>query len=133
MAHSPEQLMERFSALLAAKDLEGLVALYESDASFAPQPGMVVSGKDAIREALRPFVTLDGSLQSEIASVLRSADTALVHNSWTLEGTGPNGQEIRMGGTSADVLRLRPDGSWGIAIDNPWGAVTEPPTEAARG
>jgi uncharacterized protein (TIGR02246 family) len=121
MAQSPEQLMERFSALLAARDLEGLVALYEPDASFAPQPGMVVRGKDAIREALRRFLALDGSLRSEISHVLRSADTALVHNSWTLEGTGPDGREIRLGGTSADVLRLRPDGSWGIAIDNPWG------------
>jgi hypothetical protein len=28
-----------------------------------------------------------------------------------------------MAATSADVLRRRPDGSWGIVIDDPWGAV----------
>jgi hypothetical protein len=29
-----------------------------------------------------------------------------------------------MEATSADVLRRRPDGSWGIVIDDPWGATS---------
>jgi ketosteroid isomerase-like protein len=42
---------------------------------------------------------------------------------WQLEGTGPDGSPIRLDGTSSDVLRRRPDGSWGVLIDDPWGAA----------
>jgi ketosteroid isomerase-like protein len=46
-----------------------------------------------------------------------------VANRWTLAGTRPDGAAIEMKGVSADVLRRRADGSWGIVIDDPWGAV----------
>jgi len=45
-----------------------------------------------------------------------------VLNSWTLDGTTPDGMPLQLSGTSADVLRRRSDGSWGLLIDDPWGA-----------
>ena len=47
-------------------------------------------------------------------------------NRWTLAGTRPDGAAIEMKGVSADVLRRRADGSWGIVIDDPWGGVYLP-------
>lgn len=55
--------------------------------------------------------------------VLRAGDTALVANRWTLTGTAPDGSPVEMAATSADVLRRRADGSWGIVIDDPSGAA----------
>lgn len=121
-AQTPEQAIERFSALLAEGDLDGMVELYEPDAAFAPEPGRSVTGRDGIREALRPFVAMRPRMTGEIAKVIHAGDTALVANRWTLRGTGPDGEPVEMAGTSADVLRRRPDGSWSIAIDDPWGA-----------
>jgi uncharacterized protein (TIGR02246 family) len=122
-AATPEATIERFSQLLAAGDLESMVALYEPDATFAPQPGESVSGRDAIRAALSGFLAVKPRMSGQIEKVLRAGDTALVANCWSLSGTAPDGQPISMGATSADVLRRRPDGSWGIVIDDPWGAA----------
>ncbi|HET8821299.1 MAG TPA: SgcJ/EcaC family oxidoreductase [Thermoleophilaceae bacterium] len=120
---TPEATIERFSRHLAAGDLDSMVALYEPDATFAPQPGESVSGRDAIRAALDGFLAVKPRMTGRIEKVLRAGDTALVANRWSLSGTAPDGQPVSMGGTSADVLRRRPDGSWGIVIDDPWGAA----------
>lgn|SRR5215211_226350 len=121
-AHTPEAVVERFAALLADGDLEGLVELYEPDAAFLPQPGRAVTGRDAIRAALRPFLALRPRMRGEIVRVVRAGETAVVANRWTMRGTNPEGGAVEMDGTSSDVVRRRPDGSWGIVIDDPWGA-----------
>jgi uncharacterized protein (TIGR02246 family) len=118
---TPEQVIERFSSLLARSDLDALVDLYEPDAVFAPQPGRVVTGRAAIREALTGFLELRPQMDGEVKEVLVSDDTALVSNRWSLRGTAPDGAPVEMGGTSADVMRRGADGAWRIVIDNPWG------------
>jgi uncharacterized protein (TIGR02246 family) len=109
--------------LLAEGDLDALVALYEPEAVFVPQPGTVVSGQAAIRESLQPFLAMRPRMSGEVERVLTAGDTALVANRWTLTGHGPDGQPLEMGGLSADVLRRRTDGTWGIAVDDPWGGA----------
>ena len=118
---TPEQVIERFSSLLARSDLDALIDLYEPDAVFAPQPGRVVTGRAAIREALTGFLELRPQMDGKIKEVLVSDDTALVSNRWSLRGTAPDGAPVEMGGTSADVMRRGADGAWRIVIDNPWG------------
>jgi uncharacterized protein (TIGR02246 family) len=119
----PEAVIERFSQLLAERNLDGMIELYEPDATFAPQPGESVSGRDAIRSALGAFLAVQPRMTGTIEKVLRAGDTALVANRWNLSGTASDGTPVEMAGTSADVLRRRPDGSWGIVIDDPWGAA----------
>ncbi len=121
--NAPEDTIRRFSALLAEGDLDALIDLYEPDAVFAPRPGEAVAGREAIREALRPFLALQPHMTGQIERVLLAGETALVANRWNLTGTQPDGTAVQMAGVSADVLRRRDDGSWGIAIDDPWGGV----------
>jgi uncharacterized protein (TIGR02246 family) len=119
----PETVIERFSELLAEGDLDAMVELYEPDATFAPQPGTQVTGRAAIRDALAAFLAVKPRMTGQIEKVLRAGDTALVANRWNLSGTAPDGSPVEMAATSADVLRRRSDGSWGIVIDDPWGAA----------
>ena len=121
-ASAPKAVIERFSQLLAEGDLDAMVELYEPDATFAPQPGAEVTGRDAIRDALAAFLAVKPRMTGTIEKVLCAGDTALVANRWTLSGTAPDGSPVEMASTSADVLRRRSDGSWGIVIDDPWGA-----------
>jgi len=119
--HAPEQTISRFSALLAEGDLEALLELYEPQAAFVARPGHTVCGRDAIRASLQQFLALEPCMTGEIVRVLTAGDTALVANRWSLVGSQPDGAPVEMKGVSADVLRKRPDGSWGILIDDPWG------------
>jgi uncharacterized protein (TIGR02246 family) len=118
---TPEHTITRFAALLAEGDLDALLELYEPEATFVPRPGETVSGRDAIAAALQAFLALQPRMTGDVERVLTAGATALVANRWTLTGTQPDGSAIELAGVSADVLRRRPDGSWGIAIDDPWG------------
>ena len=122
IATSPEQVIQQFLLYLNDGNLEGALALYEPNATFAFQPGEVVHGLDAIRSALAGFVALKPKLTGEIQKVLEADETALVINKWNLEGTQPDGTPITISGQSADVLRRQTDGTWRLLIDDPWGA-----------
>jgi uncharacterized protein (TIGR02246 family) len=120
-ATSPQQAIEQFTNHLNGGDLDALVALYEPEAAFVPEPGTVIHGPDAIRDALRGFLALKPTLTGEIQRVVETNGIALVANRWHLEGTGPDDSRVELGGVSADVLRRQPDGSWRVLIDDPWG------------
>jgi uncharacterized protein (TIGR02246 family) len=118
---SPTDVIELFAELMGRGDLDEALALYEEDAAFAPEPGRLLRGKEAIRSALEGFVALRPTMTGAIERVVTAGDTALVINDWSLSGTDPDGNPVDMAAKSADVLRRRADGTWGILIDDPWG------------
>jgi uncharacterized protein (TIGR02246 family) len=120
-APSPEAAIELFARLMEEGELDAALALYEEDAAFLPEPGKLVQGKEEIRSALATFLALNPTLTGRIEKVVPAGDTALVINDWCLRGTDPEGGEVVMAAKSADVLRRRADGTWGILIDDPWG------------
>src|ERR687894_2542115 len=93
---APEDTIRRFAALLAEGDLDALIDLYEPDAAFAPRPGEAVAGREAIREALRPFLALEPRMTGDVERVLVAGGTALVANRWTLSGTQPDGSPVEL-------------------------------------
>jgi uncharacterized protein (TIGR02246 family) len=122
-ATAPADVITLFAAALHDGRLDDALALYEPDAVFIPQPGAEpLHGLDQIRAALAGFAALRPTLTPDIRQVVRAGEIATVLNAWTLDGTGPDGSPLHLSGTSADVLRRRTDGSWGLLIDDPWGA-----------
>ncbi len=121
-ARSPEEVNSRFAEALHAGDLDGLVALYEAEATLVPQPGQLATGIDEIRHALCGFIALKPTMNVEVCKVFQSGGIALTHSDWTLTGTAPDGSTVNMGGKSADVMRRQPDGTWLLIIDNPFGS-----------
>ena len=116
---NPHALMSAFSDRFNAHDLDGLVALYEPEAAFAPRPGVTVTGHDAIRAALAEFLALRPTISAVVAEVLSGGDVALVLNDWDLTGTAADGTELRQQGRSSDVVRRQPDGRWLVVVDKP--------------
>jgi uncharacterized protein (TIGR02246 family) len=122
-AMEPAAVVTLFAAALHDGRLDDAVALYEPDAVFIPEPGAVpIRGTDQIRAALASFSALRPTLTPDVRKVVHAGDIATVLNAWHLDGTGPDGTPLHLSGTSADVLRRRPDGSWRLLIDDPWGA-----------
>jgi ketosteroid isomerase-like protein len=119
----PEQVIDRFAELIGAGDVDATLALYEEDATFAPEPDRTVRGTDAIRAELERFAALNPRITGTIERVIEADDTALVINRWRLRGTGPDGVAVEMSARSADILRRGPGAQWRILIDDPWGAT----------
>ena len=120
-ARTPQEIHELFTQYFAAKDADALVALYEPDAAFTPQPGQVVAGQAAIREAIGGFLSLDAEFNMQAGTVIEAGDIALLISKWTLKGSDPNGAAVDLAGQTADVVRRQADGTWLIVIDNPYG------------
>jgi uncharacterized protein (TIGR02246 family) len=120
-ARTPEELDRLFSEALNSGNLDALVALYEPQATLTPEPGQVVTGAQAIREALSAFVALKPTLTLEVKTLAQTGDIALTSAKWALSGTGPDGNQTTMSGYSVEVSRRQPDGSWLFVIDTPWG------------
>ena len=122
-ARTPEEGPRLWAENFIAGDLDTLVALYEEDAALVAQPGEVVTGTDAIREALSGFLATQPTFNLEVRKVLDTGDIALCFSDWTLAGTGPEGEPIELAGHTSDVMRRQTDGSWRFVIDNPWGSA----------
>jgi ketosteroid isomerase-like protein len=95
--------------------------LYEPNAAFARQPGILASGVSGVRESLAAFTAMKGTLDLKVTRILEASDLALVVGSWSFAGTGLDGEPVTLTGHNADVLRRQSDGSWRFVIDNPWG------------
>ena len=121
-ANSPEELHTQFAALFNARDLDGLMALYEQDAALVPQPGAPTVGYDANRGALQQFLDLKGRIDITTLEVVRTGTLALLRGEWRITGTGPDGHPITMSGKNIEVARRQPAGNWQFVIDHPYGA-----------
>lgn len=122
-ASSPEEVLQRFADAFAGRDLDRIMALYEPGAVLVAQPGHVVSGPAAIREALGGFLAPTSTFTAHVEGTLPAGDVALVSTRWTLHGTGPDGGRVELAGQTTDVVRRQADGTWLFVIDNPWGVA----------
>ena len=118
---TPERVLESIVVGIKSGDLESLIPLYESEAAFATEPGSLAHGTPGVSEALMGFISMNGELDLEVTRVLEVDDLALVIGDWSFNGTGPDGEAVRLAARNADVLRRQTDGSWRFVIDNPWG------------
>lgn len=121
-ATTPRDVQSQWARAFNAGDIQGLMALYASDACLVPQPGQPVQGHGAIREALQAFLALGAKIELAPDYVLETGDTALLRGRWQLSGRGPDGQPLAMSGRSSEVVRKQADGSWVYVIDHPYGA-----------
>lgn len=120
-ARKPEELDVLFADAINARDIEALIKLYEPGASLMPEPGEIVSGAKAIREALSGFLAMKPRIKLDGKKLAEAGDIALTTSKWVVEGTGPDGKPMKMEGQSAEVARRQPDGNWLFVIDNPYG------------
>lgn len=105
-AKEPNDLERFFVERANAGDIEGLVALYESNATLANGDGEVVVGRDQIRDFLVGFLADRPKLAPSVqAPALRSGDLALTSS------------RLDNGDITAEIARRQPDGTWLWAVD----------------
>jgi uncharacterized protein (TIGR02246 family) len=121
-AHTPEEVQPLWAEAFSAHDLEAVMALYEPEATLIPQPGQIVTGTEAIREALSGFLALKPKFELEFQKAFQAGDIALLFSEWTLSATDPDGNAVELAGRTSDVARRQSDGSWLVVIDDPYGS-----------
>ncbi len=123
-ARKPEECDILLIEAMNKGDLEAMVALYEPNASFVLfDSGQIVTGRAAIREAFQGVLALKLKYTMEVKAVQSGdKDLALTSTKWSATGVDADGQPLTMSGTTVEVVRRQPDGTWLFVIDNPRGA-----------
>lgn len=108
-ATTAKQVHELFVERFNARDVDGIMELYEPNAVILP-PGApeVVFGHVAIREVLDGFLALDGKMENTVVRVIEQQDIAILYSRWTVCGTGPAVQSNSARQTSNYQRNKRP-------------------------
>ena len=118
-AMEPQELGKLFEARLNAGDLEGLLALYETEAVLHFPPGNVATGIEAIKGSYKQALAGKPRIKLEPRGALQAGDLAPLTVRWTMNFTGPDGQPNQMTGVTAEMARRQADGTWLWVIDDP--------------
>ena len=114
---TPNALIARLVAARSTGDVDRAVDCYEPEATIVAQPGRIVSGRQATRTFVEATIRIPLSFVGRMIVV---ADGIALHQaSWS--ATQADGTIVI--GRTADVLRRQLDGTWLVAIDNPWGSA----------
>lgn len=127
LATEPEgvvtSLLERFNSGAAG----AMMALYEPDAVLIARDGRSVTGHSQIAAELERDIGLGLPLRAEARHVFVSGDIAQIVLDWSIDGTGPDGEPVHLGGSASDVVHRGADGHWRYLIDNALGTAVRRP------
>lgn len=113
--------IERMVAAFEKKDIDGVLATYETDAIVMFEPQKPVQGKETLRSFFTQFVGMNPKYTFTGHEVYVSGNIATHTAPWSMEGQLPDGTKVEQSGLSVAVLRKQADGSWLMIQDNPHG------------
>ena len=116
-----QSIIEANNAAVSAGDIEGALAAFEPGAAMVAQPGVTVTGTEALRGAFQQFLAINPKITATGHDIVQAGDIALHSFTWKMAGKAPDGSPIEQNGFSVAVLRKQPDGRWLMVIDNPFG------------
>ena len=69
------------------------------------------------------FLALKLPIQLTVRRTYESDDVGLCVADWSIAGKAPDGKDVKLGGTSAEVVRKTSGGNWVYVIDSPYGTT----------
>lgn len=114
-ATEPAELHELFAAAINDKDADALVALYEPTGTAMHLDGSTRTGEPALRAMVEDLLATIDHIDGKTRKVIATDDIALMSATW--HARLANSEEA--GGTTAEVARRQPDGTWRWVIDDP--------------
>lgn len=116
-------LIERFNS----GKVSAMMALHAPDSVFIANDGRTVTDHAEIAAILDRDLKLGLPLVANVRHVFVAGDTAQIVVDWSIDGTGPDGKKIHLGGSASDIVRRGADGFWRYIIDNNQGTAVRKP------
>jgi ketosteroid isomerase-like protein len=116
-------LRERFNS----RKVSEMIPLYEPEAVLIKNDGQPVTGHAEIAAELERDLRLGLPLEAKARHVFVAGDIAEIVLDWSIDGTGPDGEHVHLGGSASDVVRRGADGLWRYLIDNNQGTAVRQP------
>lgn len=122
MPRTPEDCDRLFGERVNAGDVEGVVALYEPNATLVRQDGSPATGTDAIRAELSVLGTMKPHITMNVTNTLTGGgDVAVLYDDWIATGVDASGKPTTLSGRAVEVVRRQADGTWRFVVDAPNG------------
>ncbi len=122
-ADTPEAIHRLFEQYVNSADLASITTLYRPDAKLVDREGAQFRGVDEICRFIGGLLSVKPHFRISRTRALVAGDIAVLNSRWDLVGTGPDGARLEDGGWTQDIACRNPDGSWHLAVDNPYGYV----------
>ena len=116
---SPEALHQALAKAFNSKDVNNLIALYESNGSLIPEPDKLAEGTEQLRNALSNFLSIDGDMEVKTTYVVQNKELALTRSSWKIT----KDDTLIMAASGTELMRKQADNHWLFVIDHPFGGV----------
>jgi ketosteroid isomerase-like protein len=116
-------LLERFNS----GKVEAMMALYAPEAVFIAKDGRTITDRAEIAAQFQRDMSLGLPLKANVRHVFVGGDTAQIVVDWSIDGKGPDGEDVHLGGSASDIVRRGADGFWRYIIDNNQGTAVRQP------
>ena len=116
-------LLERFNS----GKVSAMMGLYEPEAVVIAKDGQTITDRTEIAAQFQRDISLGLPLKANVRHVFVSDDTAQIVVDWSIDGKGPDGKDVHLGGSASDIVRRGADGRWRYIIDNNQGTAVRQP------
>jgi ketosteroid isomerase-like protein len=104
-----------------------MMALYAPEAVFIANDGRTIRDRTEIAAQFQRDMSLGLPLKANVRHVFVGDDTAQIVVDWSIDGKGPDGKDVHLGGSASDIVRRGADGRWRYIIDNNQGTAVRQP------
>ena len=120
--HNPADVYPTLLKAFNAGDIDATLACYEPQACFVLKSGHAARGAAELREMYRATFSYKPDLKLDVRKIISAGDDlVLVVVKWTSNTVSSSGEAKVWAGTATDIVRRQADGTWKLALDNPYG------------
>ena len=116
-------LLERFNS----GKVGAMMSLYAPEAVLIAKDGRTITDHTEIAAELERDLKLRLPLKAKARHVFVADNIAQIVLDWSIDGAGPDGKRVHIGGSASDVVRRGADGLWRYLIDNNQGTAVRQP------
>lgn len=123
----PEDIIPSLVERFMSGEVSAQMAMYAPEAVFIANDGRTITDHAEIAAIIGHDIKLGLPLMTNVRHLFVAGDTAQIILDWSIEGTGPGGEQVKLGGSACDIARRGADGFWRYLIDNNQGTAVRQP------